>query len=295
MNMHVMMLGWFYDPENPHEVIAEMARRLDQNGIRLTTDNSWSDSHASADLIIGAHPISDRSAFSDVRLFGQRTISRFERMDIAAKAGASVAHFCSPTDDSELTNISQSWRDGAVLKFDWSANRNGVFLWPLDERRRSFPVDFKTGTDVFMEFLPADPVTYKIDAFAGTILGAWVLPTNDMRDPNWQVIETGNIQPFDPPAEVLDEVCAASRDLMGAGVGHASFDLMRSSDNYVLIEINTSSAGTEPWDYWPEQYAANYSDAIIEALNHLDSIPTYSALRLRAERAGNARDVRGGI
>lgn len=293
--MHVVMLGFFYDPLEPHQVLQRMAGNLKAGGIRLTVANAWDRDFASADLVIAAHPIADREDFTDLRLFGQRTINRFQRMEIARRAGAPVVPFGSPADDEELSALAASWTDGAVLKLDSSARRNGVYLWPLDEMRRPFPETFKAGQDVFMKYLTKDPLTYKVDAFAGTILGAWILPTTNMREKGWQVIKTSSIPPFDPPEKVREFVRSTSTVLIGAGVGHASFDLMRTDDGYAIIEVNTCSVGTEAWDYWPEAYASNYAEAIKKIRNVVKVVPTFGKLRTLSALVGNERDVRGEI
>ena len=113
--MNVIILDCNYRPANPNNVYDEMTRRLRTNGIGLTIDNSWSDSYASADLIIGADPISDRASLSDARLLGQRTLNRFQRMEIAAQNSAPVARFGSPANDEELTALSRIWGNSAVL------------------------------------------------------------------------------------------------------------------------------------------------------------------------------------
>ena len=289
--MNVIILDCNYRPANPNNVYAEMVRRLRADGVNLTIDNSWSDSYASADLIIGADPISDRASLSDARILGQRTLNRFERLKIAAENSAPVAQFGSPANDEELTALSRTWGDSAVLKYDWSSRRNGVFLWSLGPDRKPFPSDFKVGVDLFMEFLTRYPLTYKIDAFGGTVLGAWILPTRDMRESAWQIVSDDNIYPFDPSAQLQHSVRIVSKELLRYGVGYASFDLMMRADRHVVIEINTSGVSTGAWSDWPDRYAASYSDAIIQTLRRLDAIPVYRELRDSAERAGNEQAV----
>jgi phenylacetate-CoA ligase len=289
--MNVIILDCNYRPANLNNVYVEMVRRLRNAGVSLTIDNSWSDSHASADLIIGADPISDRASLSDARILGQRTLNRFERLKIAAQNSAPVAQFGSPANDEELTALSRTWGDGAVLKYDWSSRRNGVFLWSLGPDRRPFPSDFNVECDLFMEFLTRYPLTYKIDAFGGSILNAWLLPTRDMRESAWQIISDPNIYPFDPPAQLQDSIRIVSKELLRYGVGYASFDLMMRANRHVIIEINTSGVGTSAWSDWPDRYAASYSEAIIQTLSRLNAIPVYRELRDSAQRAGNEQAV----
>ena len=45
--------------------------------------------HATADLLIAVEPIGDRPALSDARLLGQRTLNRFQRMELAVQSGVS--------------------------------------------------------------------------------------------------------------------------------------------------------------------------------------------------------------
>lgn len=293
--MHVVMLAWFYEADNLHPVLQGVSHRLDQEGVRLTASNAWSDSFAAADLVIVAHPIADREALSDARLLGQRTLNRYHRLAIADRVGATVAPFGSPSDEDELTRISKDWAAGAVLKYDWSARRKGVFHWPLGDDRMAFPPTYRPGADVFMEFLPDDPLTYKVDAFGGTIMATWVLPTRDMREPKWQWIKTNQIDPFDAPEGVLAEVRAVSAALLRVGVGHASFDLMRNADGYAIIELNSCSVGTEAWDVWPDLYAENLARGILRVLEQPGTVPPYSSLRHLAKAAGNEAEVRGSV
>src|SRR5258708_27377113 len=156
-------------------------------------------------------------------------------MAIAAEHGVPVAAFGSPADDAELTALARAWGETAVLKYDWSSRRNGVFPWPLGSAREPFPVDFGVGRDLFMEFLGEDPWTYKIDAFGGVVLGGWILQTRSMRSSNWQVIENQDLLDFDPPIPLQEKICAVSDRLLAFGVGYASFDLMLAADGFRLI------------------------------------------------------------
>jgi phenylacetate-CoA ligase len=280
--MNIIITDCNYDPENPHPVFVEMQRVLSSSGINFKVDNYWSDDYARADLIIGADPLYDSEIILDTRVLGQRTLNRFTRLEVALAAHAPVARFCSPADDEALSRWTRDWGDVAVLKYDWSLRRNGVFLWPLSASRRPFPADFKPGGDLFMEFLAGDPFTYKIDAFGGTVLGSWILPTRHMKEPDWQVIYDTNVYWFDPPVETVQAISAVSRRLLPHGAGYVSFDLMRTDDGFRIIEMNTCGVGTSIWKYFPERYAANYSQAILDTLPHLDEIPRYRAIRNRA-------------
>jgi len=285
----VVIIDCNYRQETPHAVYRGMAERLAPAGVELVVDSHWSEAYVEADLIIGADPIADRPSLSEARILGQRTLNRRTRLDVAKAAGAPVAGYGTPATDDELTVLAASWgARTAVLKYDWSARRNGVFLWPLDPKARPpFPEDFDPGSDVFMEFLGSDPQTYKIDSFGGVMLGAYVLPTRDMRVPGWHVIEVHGHTPFNPPDEIRRAVEAVSERLLGEGAGYASFDLMRAKNGMRIIEMNSCGVGIMVWDERPEQYAANYSEGIKRALARLDAIPRFAALRERALGLGN--------
>lgn len=277
--MFVLIADCNYDAANPHPVFVQMERTLAAAGVNFKVDNCWSDEYAKADLIIGADPLYDSEVILDTRVLGQRTLNRYTRLQVAAAARAPVARFCSPTDDEELSRSTRDWGDLAVLKYDWSLRRNGVFLWPLAGDRRPFPPDFTPGADLFMEFLPGDPLTYKIDAFAGTVLGSWILPTRHMKEPDWQVIHDVNVYWFDPPAETIEAISAVSKRLLDYGAGYVSFDLMRTESGFRIIEMNTCGVGTSIWKYFPEPYARNYARAILNTLPRLEEIPRYRAIR----------------
>ena len=285
--MKVVITDCDDDEGSPNPVFVEMRRLLSDSGVDLEVDNGWSDDYARADLIIGADPLHDSEVILDTRVLGQRTLNRFTRLEAALATNAPVARFCSPAHDEELLDRTRDWGDTAVLKYDWSMRRNGVFLWPLSKNRRPFPVDFTQGRDLFMEFLPGDPLTYKIDAFAGEILGSWVLPTRHMTQPDWQVVTDPNTYWFDPPVKTGQAIRAVSKRLLGHGAGYVSFDLMRTEDDFKIIEMNTCGVGTSAWKYWPERYAANYARGILSALSALDLIPRYRALRIVALHENN--------
>jgi phenylacetate-CoA ligase len=285
--MDVVITDCNYDPGNPNPVFVAMTRLLGAQGVHLSVDNYWSDDYAKADLLIGADPIPDSEVILDTRILGQRTLNRFTRLQAAAEVNAPVARFCSPADDDELVRHSRDWGDLAVLKYDWSMRRNGVFLWPLGKGRGSFPADFDQGRDLFMEFLPGDPLTYKIDTFGEQILGAWILPTRDMRETNWQVISDPKVVGFEPPDDTIDAIKAVSRHLLRYGAGYVSFDLMRTDNGLKVIEMNSCGVGTSVWKHWPEQYAERYAQGILDVAKHLDEIPRYRALRDIACRENN--------
>jgi phenylacetate-CoA ligase len=275
--------------EKLQDFIADVDRALAAASIGLTFKDSWTDDCASADLIIGIDPMGDRPVFSDLKILGQKTLTRLDVLQFAKEMAAPVARFGSPANQDELSSLSYDWGEFAVLKYDWSARRTGVFLWPLGSAQKPFPSDFKPGFDHFMEFADTDPTTYKIEAFAGVILGAWALPTRSMRESDWQVL-TGVRQNFSPPSELREPIEKVSRALLRFGVGHASFDLMRADAGFRIIEINSHGVGTSAWSRWPDQYASTLSDAIVRALKHLDEIPRFGDLRARAQRAGNEGD-----
>lgn len=286
--MRIVLIDCNYRSDNPHPVFAAMQRKLRAAAVELTVDNAWSDDYANFDLIIGADPIADRPALSNARVLGQRTLNRYQRMEIAAAAGAPVASFGSPANDDELSKLSRHWGDICVLKYDWSARRNGVFLWPLEARtRKAFPPDFQVGCDLFMEFLGDDPLTYKMDIFCGQVLGSWIFPTRNMRLANWQVVEDRNNYEFHPPEDLVDKICNVSNGLIDHGVGYASFDLMRTQAGFSIIEINSCSVGTAVWNSWPQRYAESYADAILGIGKRLDVVPKFSQLRQQAAKAGN--------
>ncbi|MBI3701021.1 MAG: phenylacetate--CoA ligase family protein [Afipia sp.] len=269
--------------ESHHRVFAEMMPQLARSGVELIVSDHWRDEFATANLVVGADPIADRDTLSSTRILGQRTLNRLTRLEVASEQNGPVARYCSPANDDELTSATRMWGEVAVLKYDWSSRRNGVFLWPLTERRKPFPPDFKPGADLFMEFLPDDPATYKIDAFGGEILGSWILPTRNMTLPDWQVILDQKSHFFAPPESLKQAIAKVSIALLTHGAGYTSFDLMRSGNEFKIIEMNTCGVGTGIWEEWPSQYAEAYSRALLKTVERLDAIPFFSDLRARAK------------
>ena len=285
--MRVLILARRYRADRPHRVFVELGSILADAGVTLDIDNSWSDDHATADLLIAVEPIGDRPAFSDVRLLGQRTLNRFQRMELAVQSGVPVGSFGSPRDDDGLTALAGDWGDFAVLKYDWSSRRKGVFLWPLGAERKTFPSDFRPGQDLFMEFLAEDAQTYKIDAFGGTIVGSWILPTRSMLKYDWQMIENTASYDFVPPVALQRSIAEFSKNLLVHGVGYASFDLMRARDGFRLIEANTCGASTSAWNLDPRGYATRLAQGITHTLARREVVPQYKHLRAQADAAGN--------
>lgn len=266
-----------------------MTRRLAEAGIRLLVDDHWSDDYAKAGLLIGADPLPDGDVLLDCRVLGQRTLNRLTRLEVAERSGAPVVPFGTPANDAELDALANRWgTDRAVLKYDWSARRNGVFLWPLDpSRRKPFPDDFKPACDVFMAFQDDDPRTYKVEACGGVVVGGYILLTRDMREPSWQKIENTEELAFEPPDELRGQLSAASKAFLREGAGYTSFDLMRTGARFQIVEVNTCGVGTALWNIWPERYVEKYSEAIVETLGLIETIPRYRDLRERAILSGN--------
>jgi hypothetical protein len=287
--MLVVMLARGYRPDAPNFVLDELRRGLAAAGARLIVDGAWSDSYARAGLIIGFEPFEDRKQLLGARVLGQRTLNRFQRMEIAATTEALVAEFGSPRNDDELSALTRDWGPFCVLKYDWSLRRNGVFAWPLGDTRPAFPSDFTPGCDLFMKFVDGDPKTYKVDAFCGTVLAGWILPTRSMREPDWQVIDVPEMLEFDVPPDARACVEAVSEALIAQGVGYASYDLMRGPRGFHLIEANTCAVSTAMWDVSPERYAANYLRAMLRALERIDRVPVWGSLRGTAYRAGHVQ------
>ena len=285
--MHVVILDCNYRADKPHPVFVALHNDLAAAGVALTVDNTWSEAYPTADLIISADPLRDHASLHQARVLGQRTLNRLQRMEIAARNGGSVASFGSPPDDDALSALARDWGDSCVLKYDWSSRRNGIFLWPLGSNRPAFPSDFRPGCDLFMAFIDGDPLTYKLDAFCGTVLGSWIFPTRSMRDADWQIVTAPRMLAFDPPPQVQQAIQSVSEALVSYGVGYASYDLMQAADGFKLIEINSCSVSTEMWNYWPEQYARSYSSGILRTLKRLDTVPRFSQLRRLAQRAEN--------
>ena len=285
----VVFLGNYQSP-SPHVVFEKMAASLAKSNITISVDNHWSDEHAEADLLVVDEPLPDSDELLDCRILGQRTLNRRTRLDVAARCGAPVAPFGGPRNDRELDELAARWSsDCAVLKYDWSSRRRGVFLWPLQSGlRKPFPNDFDPESDVFMAFQGDDPQTYKIDAFGGVLLGAYVLKTRDMRSPAWETVLHQDILRIDLLSEETRRpIEAVSLALLDHGAGYSSFDLMRSGDEYRIIEINTCSVGTGIWNDLPQQYADAYSQGIVETLKQIDRVPRYRDLREAALRCRN--------
>jgi len=129
-------------------------------------------------------------------------------MAIAAEHGVPVAAYGSPANDEELSTLAREWGETAVLKYDWSSRRNGVFPWPLGSAREPFPVDFRGGSRPVHGVSRRGSMDYKIDAFGGIVLGGWILQTRSMRSSNWQVIENQDLLDFDPPIPVQEKIRA---------------------------------------------------------------------------------------
>ncbi len=277
----------------PHPVFQAMAARLAACDVAITVDDRWSDDYLAFDLLVLDEPLPDSDDLADCRVLGQRTLNRRTRLDVAVASGADVVPFGGPRTDAELDALAASWgSDCAVLKYDWSSRRRGVFLWPLTaDRRKPFPKDFDPGADVFMAFQGDDPRTYKVDAFGGVVLGAYVLKTRDMREPAWERVRDEDYAQFELPGAVIGQIEAVSAALLGHGAGYASVDLMLSGEDYRIIEMNTCGVGTGLWDDWPEQYAEAYGRAILETLERIDRVPRYRDLREAALRCGNDRQA----
>ena len=285
----VVFLGNYQSP-SPHVVFEKMAASLAKSRIAISVDNRWSDEHIDADLLVFDEPLPDSDELLDCRILGQRTLNRRTRLDVAARCGAPVAPFGGPRNDQELDELAALWgSDCAVLKYDWSSRRRGVFLWPLQSAiRKPFPQDFDPEADVFMAFQGSDPQTYKVDAFGGVLLGAYVLKTRDMRSPAWETVLHQDSLGLDRlPDKTRRQIEAVSVALLDHGAGYSSFDLMRTGDEYRIIEINTCSVGTGIWKDLPQQYADAYGQAIVETLQQIDRIPRYRDLRDAALRCGN--------
>src|SRR5580704_16110845 len=117
--------------EKLQDFIADVDRSLAAASIGLTFKDSWTDDCASADLIIGIDPMGDRPVSPDLKILGQKTLTRLDVLQFAKEMAAPVARFGSPANQDELSSLSYDWGEFAVLKYDWSARRTGVFLWPL--------------------------------------------------------------------------------------------------------------------------------------------------------------------
>lgn len=282
-----------YRSAAPHPVFQRVAARLAGSGIEISVDNQWSDAYRAFDLLVLDEPVPDSDDLADCRILGQRTLNRRTRLDVAVASGAAVAPFGGPRSDAELDALAQSWAtDCAVLKYDWSSRRRGVFLWPLArDRRKPFPPDFDPTADVFMAFQSDDPHTYKVDAFGGVVLGAYILKTRDMRQPAWEMVGDADYARFELPDTVRLQIEAVSAALLGHGAGYASFDLMRSGEAFRIIEMNTCGVGTGLWDDWPELYAEAYGRALLRTLEDIDRVPRYRDLRAAARRCGNDRQA----
>lgn len=271
-------------------VYSVVAKGLELKNHVFSVAHVWDEAAAQADVVILSDPVNASLPREDSVVLGQRTLTRFQRLEIARDVGCDVGRFWSPKSvEGWKAAFIESGSDELVLKYDWSYGRRGVRLLQrsefgqFDDHLRLPP--FSPDRDVVMEILAKDPSTFKFDMLGAVILGAWVLPTRSIRDPAFYYYSPPAYEYRPPPSlgQILSEL---GMRLLRFGVGYFSVDLMHtdSSYGYSIVEVNTCSAGRRiPWSKWPQLYADQYVVAL-EQLQRAD-LPAYGRLRALIEHA----------
>lgn len=266
-----------------------LANHLDKAGIRFVQTNCWHTDDLEADLVWACDPVAASLVPDTMRIVGQRTLNRKTRLDAVLGAGASVVPYAAPCDDMQFSEMLAQWDVAqAVVKFDWSYQRAGVFLWPAAPTQNpKLPSGFDPSCDIIMRRHIGAADTLKVDAFAGHILGASVLKTQAIGLPNWRELkDDGHVTvALDPETERM--LSAVSRALVSHGVGYASFDLMQGPDGARIIEVNTSGVGTRIWQSEPEPYARKLAAALAECIAQPEQFPLFGELRIKASQNNN--------
>ena len=257
-----------------------IARNLADRGIEIKLCSRLDDSAFGADLVIAQYPLPEQRVPPSARILGQRVLDRKSSLLAAEQAGAPVARWASPNSNAHLRELSASWGHCAVVKYGWSTQRNGVFLWSSDsDGLNTLPDDFDPDIDICMEFLGDDPTTYKVDLFCGSFLASWMLKTRSMRDADWHSV----IQPitlFAAPSDTVERLKKMSLHMLQWGAGYMSVDLMRVANDLKIIEVNPCRVATMlTWSRWPQLYAMSYARGIEEALKIKHLIPRFGDVK----------------
>lgn len=272
---------------------AALANHLKQASIDFEQVSHWDQSHLDADLVIVCSAIPQALIPDHTKIVGQRTLNRRTRLDALKGFDNFVQPYGCPNSSKALSSLLADWdATCGVIKYDWSYRRVGVDLICATENELpTLPADFDCGADVVMKVHDGDPATIKVDAFAGTVLGAARLDTRKIGDPNWQLIGPRGLEPYELDESTKAMVATASAALLAFGVGYASFDVMLGPDGPRIIEVNSTGVGTLFWSEHPEPYSQLFASAIVDCLAQLDNVPTFGTLREMAIRSNNEREA----
>jgi hypothetical protein len=272
---------------------AALANHLKQASIDFEQVSHWDQSHLDTDLVIVCSAIPQALIPDHTKIVGQRTLNRRTRLDALKGFDNFVQPYGCPNSSKALSSLLADWdATCGVIKYDWSYRRVGVDLICATENELpTLPADFDCGADVVMKVHDGDPATIKVDAFAGTVLGAARLDTRKIGDPNWQLIGPRGLEPYELDESTKAMVATASAALLAFGVGYASFDVMLGPDGPRIIEVNSTGVGTLFWSEHPEPYSQLFASAIVDCLAQLDNVPTFGTLRKMAIRSNNEREA----
>lgn len=267
-------------------VEATLANRLQSYGIKTQLCSRTDRSAFNADLIITQYPLPVACVPPEARILGQRILDRKHSLLAAQDANSTVARWASPENAVELHRLCKEWgTQRVVIKYGWSTQRNGVFLLrPGSDFQEDLPIDYDPRSDICMEFLGADPTTYKADLFCGSVLACWALKTRSMEYPDWHSV-TQPIALFVPPKKTVDQLKRLSTHLIRYGTGYMSVDLMRFEGELKIIEVNTCRVATQiTWSRFPDLYATSYARALRNILPSCHLIPAFGDLNQHVER-----------
>ncbi len=260
----------------------QVCKTLEKEGIRVNLHKGrrYADNRNSIFLLATSM---HENFKEEERVLGQRILNRKERLELIGEMNSEIIpKWVSPTTQEEFLAVAKKWNTKEViLKYDWSAGRRGVYC--LSEALENFvlPEKFDPNADIIMEHLEEDPYTYKVELLSGVVLNAWVLKTTNIKDENFNEY-TPQPSLFKLPKETADALKEISLKLLEYGIGYSSYDMMKQDGKLKLIEINTNSVGTNiAWSNFFDQYAANYPNAILNTIKHIDIVPS---LKVRSQR-----------
>lgn len=286
---------WYHRPLAHGPITADrvlLADGLAAAGVGFTQRPCVLPQDFDADLLIISAALPVEEVPDHTRILGMRTLNRKTRLDALSAAGLPVQAYGAPDTTEELEALMRAWgSDTAIIKFDWSYRRVGVFPTPhQDGGRPHLPSDFDPKADVVMKPVNGAPETIKVDAFAGHVLGASRLDTRAIGGPSWQTIGPRGQELWDLEKQTHDIVAAASKALLSYGVGMASFDVMYGDDGPVLIEANTTNVGVGFWAERADSFARHLVEAIHSLTEDLSHVPKFGAIRALTDTGGNAKE-----